>query len=171
MRSIRSAVPLAALFGFAAMVRPTAAQQPMAMPGMTMSEERSAAPYHPGLGELMTAFVQPRHIKLGLAGHARNWTYADYELGELAETFDDVAELVPKHDNLPIPAMIASTVKPPMAALAEAIKAKNAAAFDKAYGDLITACNACHKSAGHRMIVIRIPSSSPFPDQDFRPQH
>ena len=54
---------------------PSAAQQPMNMP-----ETKSAAPYHPGLGELMTAFVQPRHIKLGLAGNARNWPYAAYEL-------------------------------------------------------------------------------------------
>jgi hypothetical protein len=143
----------------------SAAQQPMNMP-----ETKSAAPYHPGLGELMTAFVQPRHIKLGLAGNARNWPYAAYELGELTETFDDVGKLVPKHDNMPIPEMIASTVKPPMAALDGAIKVKDAAAFTKAYAGLTAACNACHQSANHPMIVIQIPTTSPFPDQDFRPQ-
>lgn len=144
---------------------PSAAQQPM-----HMTETKSAAPYHPGLGELMTAFVQPRHIKLGLAGNAHNWSYAAYELDELSETFDDVATLVPTHDNMPIPAMIASTVKPPMAALDAAIKAKDAAAFTKAYADLTAACNACHQSANHPMIVIQIPAASPFPDQNFRPQ-
>ena len=144
---------------------PSAAQQPMNMP-----ETKSAAPYHPGLGELMTAFVQPRHIKLGLAGNARNWPYAAYELDELAETFADVGKLVPTHDNMPIPEMIASTVKPPMAALDAAIKAKDAAAFTKAYAGLTAACNACHQSANHPMIVIQIPTTSPFPDQDFRPQ-
>ncbi len=136
---------------------------------MNMAETKSAAPYYPGLGELMTAFVQPRHIKLGLAGTERDWPYAAYELGELTETFDDIAELVPKHDNLPIPEMIASTVKKPMAALDAAIKAKDAAAFTKAYADLTASCNACHQSAGHPMIVIRIPTVSAFPDQDFRP--
>ncbi len=144
---------------------PGAAQQPM-----HMTETKSTAPYHPGLGELMTAFVQPRHIKLGLAGNAHNWPYAAYELGELSETFDDVATLVPTHDNMPIPAMIASTVKPPITALDAAIKAKDAAAFTKAYADLTAACNTCHQSAGHPMIVIQIPTTSPFPDQDFRPQ-
>jgi hypothetical protein len=144
---------------------PSAAQQPMNMP-----ETKSAAPYHPGLGELMTAFVQPRHIKLGLAGNARNWPYAAYELDELAETFADVGKLVPTHDNMPIPEMIASTVKPPMAALDTAIKAKDAAAFTKAYAGLTAACNACHRSANHPMIVIQIPANSPYPDQDFRPQ-
>lgn len=142
---------------------PSASQQRMNMP-----ETKSAAPYHPGLGELMTAFVQPRHIKLGLARNARNWPYAAYELGELSETFDDVAELVPKHDNLPIPEMIAATVKQPMAALDAAVKAMDAAAFTKAYSDLTASCNACHRSAGHPMIVIQVPTRSPFPDQDFR---
>jgi hypothetical protein len=148
---------------------PGAAQQRDSMAGMKMSETKSAAPYHPGLGELMTAFVQPRHIKLGFAGNERNWAYAAYELGELTETFDDVAKLVPKHDNLPIPEMIASTVKQPMAALGAAIKARDAAAFAKAYIELTTSCNACHQSAGHPMIVIRVPTVSSFPDQDFRP--
>ena len=144
--------------------QPIVAQQPTDTP-----ETTSTAPYHPGLGELMTAFVQPRHIKLGLAGNEQNWRFASFELGELTEAFDDIAELVPKHDNLPIPEMIASTVKQPMAALATALKAKDTAAFTRAYADLTAGCNACHKSAGHPMIVIKVPTASDFPDQDFRP--
>jgi hypothetical protein len=41
--------------------------------------------YRPGLGDLMTMTVQPRHIKLGLAGREKNWIYAAYELHELEE--------------------------------------------------------------------------------------
>ncbi len=88
---------------------------------------------------------------------------------ELTETFEDIARLVPKHDNLPIPAMIASTVKQPMAALDAAIKQQDAAAFAKAYADLTAACNACHQSADHPMIMIQAPTTPSFPDQDFRP--
>ena len=33
-------------------------------------------PYVPGLGDFMTAAVQPHHIKVGLAGHAANWPLA-----------------------------------------------------------------------------------------------
>jgi hypothetical protein len=148
---------------------PSAAQQPTTMPGMKMPQTKSAAPYHPGLGELMTAFVQPRHIKLGLAGQLQNWAYAAYALGELRETFDDVAELVPKHGNLSMPEAIGAAVKQPMDALAAAIGAKDAAGFTRAYADLTTGCNACHQSADHPMIVIQVPSASPFADQDFRP--
>ncbi len=117
----------------------------------------------------MTAFVQPRHIKLGLAGSKRNWPYAAYELDELSETFNDVAQLVPKLNNLAIPEMIASTVKQPMTALAAAIKAKDATAFTKGYSELTAGCNACHQSTGHPMIVIKAPAAPDFPDQDFRP--
>lgn len=147
------------------------AQQKTAAPGMEMSETHSAAPYHPGLGELMTAYVQPRHVKLGLAGAAGNWPLAGYELGELRETFDDVGKLVPKHGNLMIAPAIGSTVNPPMAALDKAIRAKDAATFKTAYGQLTDSCNACHKSAEHPMIVIKVPtvSGTAFPDQEFDP--
>jgi hypothetical protein len=164
-----------------ALTLPTAAQQKMNMPGMSMPgsnmpgmdmhEVLSKTPYHPGLGELMTAFVQPRHLKLGLAGAAQNWAYAAYELGELQETFDDVGKLVVKHGDLEIAPAIAATVKPPMDALDAAIKAKDQAAFTKAYADLTAGCNACHQSADHKMIVIQAPtvSGTAFPDQDFSP--
>jgi len=125
--------------------------------------------FKPGLGELMTAFVQPRHIKLGLAGNAHNWDYAAYELGELRETFDDVAELVPKYRDRAIPEMIASTVKQPLDGLEQAIKAKDPSQFAAAYGQLTASCNACHQSTDHAVIVIQAPTVTAFPDQDFRP--
>jgi hypothetical protein len=164
IRSFRSTLALMVLF-VSVTPEPTMAQQQM-----NMSETKSAAPYHPGLGELMTAFVQPRHIKLGLAGNEQNWPYASFELGELTEAFEDIAELVPKHDNLPIPEMIASTMKQPMEALDAAIKAMDVAAYTKAYADLTASCNACHQSASHPEIVIQVPTASSFPDQDFRPR-
>ena len=141
------------------------------MPGAEMDDVRSKAPFRPGLGDLMTAFVQPRHIKLGLAGAAGNWPYAAYELDELHEALDDVAKLILKHGQLEIGPAIAATVTPPMAALDTAIKAKDAAGFAKAYADLTAGCNACHQSADHAMIVIKVPDAggTAFPDQDFSP--
>jgi hypothetical protein len=134
-----------------------------------MHETTSNEPYHPGLGDLMMAFVQPRHIKLGLAGAAQNWAYAAYALHELGETFDNIGKLVPKHGNLDIPPAIGATVSPPMEALDKAIKAKDKAAFTKAYADLTNGCNACHQSADHPMIVIKVPdvAGAAFSDQDF----
>jgi hypothetical protein len=130
----------------------------------------AAPPEHPaGLGDLMTAFVQPRHIKLGLAGNEQNWAYAAFELGELRETFVDVAEVMPRYRDLSIPDMIATTVKQPLAAVDQAIRAKSPKLFAAAYRQLTAACNTCHRSYDRAMIVIQVPTGSPFPDQDFRP--
>jgi hypothetical protein len=130
----------------------------------------TAQQQHPlGLGDLMTAFVQPRHIKLGLAGKEQNWPYAAYELDELRETFADIAEIVPKYHDLSMSDLIAATVEKPLAAVDRAIKAKDANQFAAAYGQLTAACNACHQSLGHAVIVIEPPTGAAFPDQDFHP--
>jgi hypothetical protein len=47
-------------------------------------------PYAPGLGDFMTAYIQPHHIKLWFACNAGNWKLAAYEANELSETFEDI---------------------------------------------------------------------------------
>ena len=71
-------------------------------------------PYRPGLGDLMTMTVQPRHIKLLLAGHEQNWPYAKYALKELQEAFDRVARAVPRYRGLPLGGMIDAIAKEEM---------------------------------------------------------
>jgi hypothetical protein len=117
----------------------------------------------------MTALVQPRHIKLGLAGSEQNWSYAAYELDQLRATFADVAEIMSNYRDLPIPDMMNSTVKEPLAALDRAIQAKDGDQFGAAYRQLTVACNICHQSYDRAAIVIQAPAVSAFPDQDFRP--
>jgi hypothetical protein len=136
----------------------------LAMPELAAAQRQHAA----ALGDLMTAFVQPRHIKLGLAGREQNWLYAAYELNQLRETFADVAEILPKYRDLSISDMIESTVKAPLAALSGAIQAKDINQFNVAYGQLTTACNTCHRGYDRAEIVIQLPRVSEFSDQDFR---
>ncbi|MFI4998994.1 MAG: cytochrome family protein [Reyranellales bacterium] len=126
-------------------------------------------PFRPGLGDLMTMFVQPRHIKLGLGGQARNWDYLAYEQHELQEAFERVERYSPKWRKYPIAEML-SLVKEPMAAVEAAIKSRDGARFDVAYGQLTDACNACHRGADHALIAIQVPKASMFPDQNFAPQ-
>ena len=126
-------------------------------------------PYRPGLGDLMTMTVQPRHIKLLLAGHEQNWPYAKYELKELNEAFERVARAVPRYKGLPMGGMIDAIAKGPMDELAKAIDGKDEVAFDAGYEKLTQGCNACHQAANVGMVVIKVPSGSSFPDQHFRP--
>ena len=125
--------------------------------------------YRPGLGDLMTMTVQPRHIKLAFAGREKNWTYAAYELHELEEAFERAAQVWPQWRSVPIAQMMDSVTKEPMAAVSQAIKDADTNRFNAAYRQLIEACNACHQAADRAMIVIRVPELSSFPDQDFQP--
>jgi hypothetical protein len=124
--------------------------------------------YRPGLGDLMTMTVQPRHIKLALAGHEKNWRYAAYEQHELEEALERVARYWPQWRRFPIAAMMTSVTKEPMTALAQAIKTADAPAYDSAYRKLTDACNACHQAASVGVNAIVVPDASAFPDQDFR---
>jgi hypothetical protein len=129
---------------------------------------QTAAPYRPGLGDLMTMTVQPRHLKLGLAGQEKNWPYATYEGHELEEAFERIAKQVPKWRDFDIAQLIAATVKQPLDDLEAAAKAGDGQRFDASYRQLTDACNACHKSANVGMIAIKAPDASAFPNQDFR---
>jgi hypothetical protein len=145
----------AALFGAIFVLSPAAAQSP--------------EPYRPGLGDLMTMTVQPRHIKLLLAGHEQNWVYAKYELRELQEAFERVAKVWPRYKGLPLGGMVDAIAKGPMDELGKAIDAKDEIAFDNGYAKLTDGCNACHQAANVGQVVIKIPTGSSFPDQDFSP--
>lgn len=141
-----------------------------ALSGGVLAQTNPRAPaYRPGLGDLMTMTVQPRHLKLGLAGQEKNWAFAAYELHELEESFERVAQVWPKWRQVEIGAMIKATTAPPMAALDDAIKAKDATRFAETYAHLTETCNACHQSAKVGVVVIQVPMSSPFANQDFRP--
>jgi hypothetical protein len=129
----------------------------------------TSPPYRPGLGDLMTMTVQPRHIKLALAGRQKNWTYAAYELHELQEAFDRAAKAWPQWQSVPIADLMTAATKEPIASLARAIKDGAGDRFMASYEHLTDACNACHQAANRPMVVIRVPDASSFPDQDFEP--
>lgn len=116
----------------------------------------------PGLGEIMT-LQQLRHIKLWFAGHAGNWTLADYEIGELKDGFDDVDKLLGG-------GTVDKMVGAPLKELQKAIDDKNGAAFAAAYDRLSAGCNSCHHALDHAFIAIQRPTSLPYSDQAFAPR-
>lgn len=134
------------------------------------AEDKPAEAYVPGLGEFMTAYVQPHHIKLWLAGNAQNWQLAAYEASEIGETFEDVVTYQGKWHDLPVGDLVKTNIKPALASVATAIASKDEDGFKSAYRKLSAACNSCHAAAGHEFIVIKIPAASAFPDQEFGPR-
>jgi hypothetical protein len=80
----------------------------------------------------MTMTVQPRHLKLGLAGQERNWVYAGYALHELEEALERVAKTGAEWRDVAIAETILATTKEPLDAVEQAIKAGDAAKFTAA---------------------------------------
>jgi hypothetical protein len=126
--------------------------------------------YHPSLGDLMTMAVQPRHVKLGVAGKEKNWAYAKYELSELRNAFARVARTIPVYRNADLGTLMTALTTEPLKNVEDAIAASDAEKFKVAYAKLTSTCNACHLSQDHPMVVIRVPDAMAFPDQDFRAQ-
>ena len=153
------AIALAAGLAVAAMAQTqTSAQAPA-----------PAAPqpdYHPSFGDLMTMAVQPRHIKLGIAGKARNWEYAAYESSELRNAFGRIGRTIPTYRKQALSDMFANNILPSMDKLDVAIKAKDGAGFDAAYKEVTASCNNCHGALEHGFVVIREPATSPYADQN-----
>lgn len=143
--------------------------------GLVLAQTASPPPtpaplvdYHPTIADLMTAFVQPRHTKLGLAAKAGNWTYAAYEASELRNAFNRIQRDVPVFENTNTAELMASTVMQPLGAAIAAAKAGDAKAFTTAYAEVTKSCNACHDSFKKGFIAIKIPDGAMFPDQEFK---
>ena len=150
----------------------TAARAALLCLALAACERQEApAPYTPGLGEIMT-LNQMRHAKLWLAGEARNWPLAAYELDELEEGFADAATFHPTHKDSPVSIAdsIAAITRGPVGALRTAIAAKDAAQFTAAFDALTEACNDCHRSANFGFNVVTRPTGSSFLNQDFAPK-
>jgi hypothetical protein len=124
-------------------------------------------PYVPGLGDFMTAYVQPHHIKLWFAVSAGNWKLAAYEADELAEAFEDISSYQTTWKGVPVAELVKAIIEPALRKVDAAIKANDAEAFKPAYGALTAACNSCHTKARHEFLVIKVPTADPFLDQSY----
>jgi hypothetical protein len=128
--------------------------------------------YEPGLGEIMT-LQQMRHTKLWLAGQAKNWDLASYEMDELGEGFDDVLKFHPTHKDSPVAPKdaIPRMVTQPLAELRAAVDKKDAAAFEAGYDKVTAACNSCHDAMNFGFNKVQRPDSNPYPNQVFAPRN
>lgn len=132
------------------------AAPPVADPGRPNSAVSS-------LSEIMGK-VQTRHIKLWYAIKSRSWDLVGYELGHLRDTFVTAVIL---YRNIPVELIAAADN--PLAALQDAMKAKDGAASERGFAALTASCNACHEAAGIGFILIHTPTSLPFSNQSFTP--
>ena len=131
------------------------------------AHETEPSVYRPVTSDLMNAVIQPRHIKLWLAGKAENWEYAEYERHNIGGALARIATAIPTYKDQSTTDLIAAFATSQLAQLEVAIKARNQTAFVAAYEGLTAGCNQCHQATDHAMVVMRTPDSDPFPDQIF----
>jgi hypothetical protein len=138
------------------------AQQPALPP--------AAIPIVMGMGDMMNTLVQPRHAKLGLAGHAENWPLANYALAEIRQAFAGIVKAVPKFRGMPVGDLVDLALTQPLNAVEAAIKQQDPKKFATAYDQLNQGCNVCHVELDHPYVVIKTPDASAFANQDFKPR-
>ena len=128
--------------------------------------------FNPGLDDLMTVLVEPRHSKLFYAGARRNWELAAFQARELRSSFRRISTAIPHYLDRNVAETIASLIEPKIKATEDAIAAADSARFSRAYADLTAACNACHVYLEHSFLVIKVPDAGApniYPAQEFRP--
>jgi hypothetical protein len=124
--------------------------------------------FKPAMDDLMTMLVQPRHMKLYYAGQAKNWQLAAFQINELRGALARIGRTIPNYRNINVDTAVASIFADKLKAVDAAVKATDLAQFNAAYGEMTAACNDCHKGMEHPFLVIKVPDSGNFPDQEFR---
>jgi hypothetical protein len=120
--------------------------------------------YKPGLGEFMLT-VQMHHAKLWFAGINENWQLANFEVGEIKETFDNAIKNLPERvETKDIPMIF-----PALDSLQASINKKDIKMFTNGFKVLTETCNDCHKAVHFQFNVIKIPTSEPVSNQEFKP--
>ena len=120
--------------------------------------------YTPGFSEFMST-IQVHHAKLWFAGENQNWQLADFEIHEIKESLDGIKTYCtdrPETNSL-------GMIDPPLDSLLNAITEKNSSRFKSSYVLLTNTCNTCHEATAHGFNVIKIPTSIPFSNQEFKP--
>lgn len=125
-----------------------------------------AESYTPGLGLFMQN-MQAHHAKLYYAGLNGNWDLAGFELHELEERLEEVAELIGVHNEVDLAKLIPALMQPSIEKLEKTIEAKDAALFSGDYSSLTESCNSCHVASKYSIIRIQVPTPGAFPNQDF----
>jgi cytochrome c1 len=122
--------------------------------------------YKPGLGEFMLT-VQMHHAKLWFSGINENWPLANFELGEIKETFGNAVKYLPER----VETKKFPMIYPALDSLQTSIDKQDIKRFTDGFKVLTETCNECHEAVKFPFNVIKVPSSEPVSNQEFKPKH
>lgn len=144
----------------------------------SMANSRNEAPHkggnHQGHNEeeeievaVVMSHIQRHTNKLFFAGKNANWPLASFYVHELEESMEEIEDGNIEDDGINISKLMKAMGIPALEGLEDAIKAEDTQAFDTAYQQLVTNCNACHQSTNHPYIVIINPTTPALDNQQF----
>jgi mono/diheme cytochrome c family protein len=123
-----------------------------------------------GYGTVM-ADVARRFELFGRAAQAARFELSEYQLGEIAEQFEDaLAHAAPPkegHSEV-LPALAAAFLNTNIPDLRRALAARDGDLISAAFARAATACNGCHQASGHGFIEVpsvagrSIPNTAPL---------
>lgn len=125
---------------------------------------------HVGWGTVM-ADVGRRFELLGRAGTAGRFELAEYERGEIEESFETLGDAEPPKEGHPeVLAGLATTfTKTTLPELERALATHDRAQIDAAFARTATACNGCHQASGHGFIEVPTVAGHAVPSTDSIP--
>jgi cytochrome c553 len=120
---------------------------------------------------LLMASMQRFGEKLYFSAEAGNWPLADLYAHELEEAAEELVEGGFEKNDVDLGDFARASFLPTLERVEAAVRAGDGAAFQPAYADLVTSCNACHAATGYGLVRIIVPTdpARPYPSQDFRP--
>jgi len=127
--------------------------------------------FKPGMDDLMTMIVQPRHIKMYYAAQEQNWILARFQLNELRAAFMRIGDTIPEFGIFPVVPSLEAAIYPHLDDMDAAIATEDPAEFERAYTTLTAGCNECHEAMGFAFLVMKVPEGDvpmDYIDQDFR---
>jgi len=167
-------VPVAAVVSAVALhIGATAIAQDVPDPSVATAPATTSTSgaFTPGLSDLMTMLVQPRHVKLYYAGTRKNWELAAFQLRELRSAFRRIGLAIPHYRGNGVDESVAQIMGPALDAVSTAIAAGDSKQFTKAFADVTASCNGCHAYMEHPFLVMRVPDAGlkSYTDQEFNP--
>jgi uncharacterized membrane protein len=109
------------------------------------------AAIQPGLGTVMTEYGN-RFTDAYFAAKGGNWGLAQYQLKEMVE-IQEVGEITRPAMADVLKSFESAYLEP----LAETVKQKDFAAFEKAFGETVAGCNGCHAGTGNSFVRYVLP--------------
>ncbi|MFQ5506579.1 MAG: hypothetical protein ACE5F1_17555 [Planctomycetota bacterium] len=128
--------------------------------------KRDMEPSERHLGEKMNALAR-RFASLWFAGQNEHWGLASYEIHEIGEIIEEIAEFGLVERGINIAGVLKGVYNTNFGALSEQAKAGSKEGFEKAYHATIEACNSCHRQAGHVYLRITLPREPPVQNRSW----